>query len=402
MELIGMPVVDIIQSTAVLTDLQLRLRKGTVRDFEIMIQHPTEGERTVSLSASVISDSMNEPMAFVCVAQDVTDRKRSQKALEISEMRFRRLLDSNIIGFMRVDFEGHILEANDAFLSMLGYSQDDLSSGRISGVALTPTEYDAVDDWVRERLRTQGVCPTIDKEYLRRDGKRVPVLVGAVKLTDAEDECLCFVIDSTDRRAAQEAIRKAYDELELRVQERTSELQHEVTRRREAEHALRSMAVTDPLTGLYNRRGFVALAEQHLKLAQREKRRLRLYFADLDGLKPINDGHGHQEGDNAILQGGTLLRSVFRASDVVARIGGDEFAVIALEDDESENTRHLTDLEVKIQEYNRHSGLPYKVGMSLGSACIEPGEIIPLPQLMDNADKALYVQKNSKRNAPNA
>ena len=84
--------------------------------------------------------------------------------------------------------------------------------------------------------------------------------------------------------------------------------------------------------------------------------------------------HGHQEGDNAILQGGTLLRSVFRASDVVARIGGDEFAVIALEDDDAENTRHLNDLEEKIQRYNRQSGLPYKVGVSLGSACLEPGE----------------------------
>lgn len=399
-ELIGTPVIDIVQAPEVLTALQLRLRKGIVRDFEMTVHHPVEGERILSLSSSVVTDSMGEPMAYVVVAQDVTDRKRSQKALEISEMRFRRLLDSNIIGFMRVDFDGHILEANDAFLTLLGYSQDDLASGRISSVALTPAEYDAVDDWVRERLRSQGVCPTIDKEYIRKDGSRVPVLVGAVKLTDAEDECLCFVIDSTDRQAAQEAIRKAYDELELRVQERTAELQHEVTRRREAEQALRNMAVTDPLTGLYNRRGFVALAEQHLKLAQREKRRLRLYFADLDGLKPINDSHGHQEGDNAILQGGTLLRSVFRASDVVARIGGDEFAVIVLEDDDAENTRHLNELDQKIKEYNRLSGLPYQIGMSLGSACVEPGQTTTLPQLMDNADKALYAHKHSKRGVP--
>jgi len=393
LELIGTPVMEIIQSKDILTHMQLQLRKGTLRDFETLLIHPTEGERTISISASVINDATNEPMAYVCVAQDVTERSRAQRALEISEVRFRRLLDSNIIGFMRVDFDGHILEANKAFLDMVGYTQDDLDSGRISGVAMTPAEYDSVDEWMRERLRTQGICTAIDKEYIRRDGSRIPVLVGAVKLTDIEDECLCFVIDSTDRRAAQEAIRKAYDELELRVQERTAELQHEVMRRREAEHALRSMAVTDPLTGLYNRRGFVALAEQHLKLAQREKRRLRLYFADLDGLKPINDSYGHQEGDNAILQGGTLLRSVFRASDVVARIGGDEFAVITLEDDDAENTRHLNDLENKLREYNRLSGLPYKVGMSLGSACIEVGELVPLPQLMDRADKALYEQK---------
>jgi diguanylate cyclase (GGDEF)-like protein/PAS domain S-box-containing protein len=397
LELIGMPVVEIIQTKEILTTLHLRMRRDTLHDFEITIQHPVEGQRLLSLSASAIRDTLGEPMAYVCVAQDITDRRRSQKALEISEIRFRRLLDSNIIGFMRVDFDGHILEANDAFLNMVGYTQEDLITGRVSGVAMTPNEYDAVDEWMRGKLRSQGVCMAIDKEYIRKDGSRVPVLVGAVKLTDTEDECLCFIVDSTDRRAAQEAIRKAYDELELRVQERTAELQHEVTRRREAEHALRSMAVTDPLTGLYNRRGFVALAEQHLKLAQREKRRLRLYFADLDGLKPINDLHGHQEGDNAILQGGTVLRGVFRASDVVARIGGDEFAVITLEDDDAENTRHLNDLEEKIKQYNDHSGLPYKVGMSLGSACLEPGESMPLAQLMDQADQALYAQKKGKQ-----
>ena len=153
-----MSVVEIIETKNVLAQLQLHMRRDTLRDFEITIQHPQEGQRLVkpSASASIIRDTLDEPMAYVCMAQDVTERKRAQKALEISEIRFRRLLDSNIIGFMRVDFDGHILEANDAFLTMLGYNQEDLTTGRISGVAMTPNEYDAVDEWIARKIKNAG------------------------------------------------------------------------------------------------------------------------------------------------------------------------------------------------------------------------------------------------------
>jgi len=521
-ELIGTPVVELIHSRRLLKSMQLQLHKGTLRNREITISHPTHKRRYVSLSVSVIQDGATEPMAYVALAEDITSRKQTEDkvrlyadivqntqiglvvlqpddpmdartlrlvaanpavtqatglpihefigrrlseivpdfyqtnypdlfmniwrqrltrdigdinygdkrvrrgiyalkafplphnslgisvenvterrqietALQVSEKRLERLMNSNIIGFMRVGADERINDANDAFLDMLGYTRDDLAAGRVGGSPMTPVEYRAVDDWMRKRLEEDGVCPAIDKEYIRKNGTRVPVLVGAVRLAENDYEALCFVIDSTDRRAAQEALQRAYDEMEMRVQERTAELQHEVTRRREAEQALRNMVVTDPLTGLYNRRGFLALAEQNAKLAQREKRRLRLYFADLDELKPINDRHGHKEGDNAIIQGGKLLRSVFRASDVVARIGGDEYAMIALEENDSQESDTMRRLEEKVTEFNASSGLPYQVHLSMGSASIDPDTNLQLTQLMDLADQALYENKERRK-----
>jgi GGDEF domain-containing protein len=97
------------------------------------------------------------------------------------------------------------------------------------------------------------------------------------------------------------------------------------------ERELRSLALTDDLTGLYNRRGFLASATQQLKLARRNTKESLLLFCDLDNLKQINDSYGHVEGDGALVRTADTLEQTFRHSDVLARLGGDEFAVLALE-----------------------------------------------------------------------
>jgi diguanylate cyclase (GGDEF)-like protein len=230
------------------------------------------------------------------------------------------------------------------------------------------------------------------------------VRLSASPIHDASGTIMAYVLladDLTDTHRAQAALRNAHAGLERRVEERTAELRHEVELRRQAEEALRSMSVTDPLTGLYNRRGFLAMTDQHLKLAQRERRRLRLYFADMDGLKAINDQHGHLEGDSAITQAAALLKSVFRASDVVARIGGDEFAVLALEDDDNETRLHLAHLQEKLDEWNRTAARPYTLGLCVGNAVQEPDQPKTLSQLMGTADKDLYRLKKTKAAAAN-
>ncbi len=98
-----------------------------------------------------------------------------------------------------------------------------------------------------------------------------------------------------------------------------------------ANKEIQALAISDPLTGLYNRRGFIALAEQQLKLADRTRRGALLFFADLDGMKWINDTLGHEEGDRALVDIATILKDTFRLSDIIARIGGDEFAVLVID-----------------------------------------------------------------------
>ena len=105
----------------------------------------------------------------------------------------------------------------------------------------------------------------------------------------------------------------------------------DVTERKEQEQALRSLTIIDDLTKLYNRRGFLTLAERHLKLAVRKKTGVFLLFADLDGLKIINDTFGHLEGDRALIDAADILRASFRSADIIARLGGDEFTVFPIE-----------------------------------------------------------------------
>src|SRR5439155_4655683 len=162
---------------------------------------------------------------------------------------------------------------------------------------------------------------------------------GVVFHEKPEKHRVCLVIDASDRRKAMDALRSAYDEMETRVAQRTAELAaanqeltREVERRKRAEASLQSLVITDPLTGLYNRRGFTTLANQLLKQARRSRQPFLLFTADLDDLKQINDGYGHLEGDQVINAAAAILKDTFRASDVIARIGGDEFAVAVLED----------------------------------------------------------------------
>jgi diguanylate cyclase (GGDEF)-like protein/PAS domain S-box-containing protein len=351
--------------------------------------------------ADVVATALRDPSGrvygFVEITRDITEQKRTEEALRASETKFRRLVDSNIIGFMLVNMRGKVLEANDAFLKMLAYTRDDLAAGKIGGDTMTPPEYRYVDEWMSKRLELSGVCPPIEKEYVRRDGSRIPVLVGVVLLDKLSGQCLCFVIDASERRAAQEALLKAYDGMETHVQERTTELKREITKRERAEEALKHLTITDSLTGLYNRRGFLALSQQHLELGRRGTHDLLVFMGDLDDLKGINDTSGHSAGDQAISAAADVLRATFRSSDVIARVGGDEFAVVAIEDGEQTAERLLQRLAQRLEEQNQKGLYPFRLGISMGWTRLRPKETESLEDLMQTADQMLYQQKKKKK-----
>ena len=160
--------------------------------------------------------------------------------------------------------------------------------------------------------------------------------------------------------------------------------------------ALRSLSMLDDLTGLYNRRGFVRLAGQHLKLASRTKRGSLLVFADLDGLKSINDTFGHQEGDRALIDTADVLRGTFRTSDVIARIGGDEFAILAIEARQDSADALAARIQEKLRDHNAQKLRRYKLSLSLGVAALDPQRTSSLEELMAQADAALYTHKRQQ------
>ena len=159
---------------------------------------------------------------------------------------------------------------------------------------------------------------------------------------------------------------------------------------------LRAMSLLDDLTGLYNRRGFFTLAQQQLKLADRAQTGMLLLVADLDGLKGINDTLGHQVGDRALIETAQVLKETFRESDVVARIGGDEFAVLAVEASGASAEILTTRLQENLEARNAHNDRHYKLSLSVGVARFDPENPSSIEELMRSADRRMYEHKQSR------
>jgi PAS domain S-box-containing protein len=142
------------------------------------------------------------------------ENARLYRDLAEREAKIRRLVDANIVGIFIFALEGRIIEANDAFLHMVGYDREDLISGRIRWTDLTPPEWLDRDtrQWVPELMRT-GILPPFEKEYFRKDGTRVPVMIGVASVEEAGHQGVTFVLDLTERKRAEEALRDAQMEL---------------------------------------------------------------------------------------------------------------------------------------------------------------------------------------------
>ncbi len=156
--------------------------------------------------SKLLRDELGTPLFFQGVLLDITDQKEAEAALRESEMRFRRLVDSNIIGIIVADIYGTILDANDAFLDMLGYRRSELP---FSWDDMTPPEWRSLDEFAIEQLRWTGVATPWEKEFVRKDGRRVPVLIGISLLDEPTGNCICFVLDQTERRGSELALRRS-------------------------------------------------------------------------------------------------------------------------------------------------------------------------------------------------
>ena len=170
----------------------------------------------------------------------------------------------------------------------------------------------------------------------------------------------------------------------------------DITERKQMEEEIRELSFRDPLTALYNRRGFITLAEQQLKGATRVQRKMLLAFLDVDGLKWINDTLGHEAGDKALVDAAEVLRRTFRESDIIARVGGDEFAVLAIEMTDLNPELLPNRLQHTIDAFNTDESKPYRLSLSWGMTVYEPGTTQSLDQLMSAADALMYAQKKAK------
>jgi diguanylate cyclase (GGDEF)-like protein len=187
---------------------------------------------------------------------------------------------------------------------------------------------------------------------------------------------------------AREFIKKPFstDEFVLRFDK--------MMRDHKGEEALLALSLTDELTGLCNRRRFFVLTEQCLKVAVRTKKRPLLLFIDMDDLKWINDHYGHHEGDQALIGLASILKKTFRESDIIARIGGDEFVVL-LESTDENSEIIITRLHENVRDYNAKRP-QHILSISVGTAHFDPEHPISIDELLAKADALMYAEKRRR------
>ncbi|MES2933341.1 MAG: GGDEF domain-containing protein [Pseudomonadota bacterium] len=162
---------------------------------------------------------------------------------------------------------------------------------------------------------------------------------------------------------------------------------------------LKTIAEKDELTGLYNRRGFMDIASQSLNLTIKMKKPAMVFFADIDGLKQINDVYGHETGDVAIKAASEALIKAFRTMDILARLGGDEFTIFTADTPESFSSIAIARLDKNVADYNRQHNHPWQLAISIGWDSLARGQSRKLSEIMKAADAKLYAIKRARKRA---
>ncbi len=299
-EAIGRPISMLIppERPAEIAQMLEQIRRGeNIRHFETQRLRKDGSLIDIALSISPMRDTDGKIVRASAIARDISERKHAEAALREQESKIRRLVESNIIGIFFFDLDGQITDANDAFLQIVGYTREDLAAGRINWMQMTPPAYRIADESaIAEAMRSQsGGCTPYEKEYIRKDGRPVPVLMGGALLEGSQQRGIAFVLDLTERKQAEERIRY--------------------------------MAHHDALTGLPNRLLFRDRVGQAIGQARRDQHQVAVLFVDLDHFKDINDSLGHQVGDRLLRVMARRLQRCLRQGDSVARLGGDEFVI---------------------------------------------------------------------------
>jgi diguanylate cyclase (GGDEF)-like protein/PAS domain S-box-containing protein len=291
--------------------------------------------------------------------------RRAEEESRLSEARYRRLFDSTMDGVYQVNAGSIFTMMNPAGARIFGYDDP----REIIGTSALDYWRDPVDrDKYRADLKIRKSVSAYPIRARTRNGEPIELESSSRIL---EDEMGNFLgIEGILR---------------------------DVTERKRMTEKLTTLSITDELTSLYNRRGFFTLGEHLLKMADRSKKVMFILYADLDGLKEINDTLGHQEGDRALAEVAELLRETYRKSDVIARIGGDEFVVIPV-GFAGDNVEAICNrLKKNIDTRNTGADRKYELSVSIGIAYYDPEHPCSLDELLIRADTLMYEQKRRQR-----
>ncbi len=342
---------------------------------------------------------------YVWIAEDRTHQRRDEQALCEALQENQAIFDTAVLGIAVVE-NGHTLHGNRKMEELFGHAP-----GSMAGVSIRSLYPDA-EGWQAARLDTArdfaaGRVSVSERLLARRDGATFWGRLSGrpFDLNDPGGRSLWLVDDVTAQHEASDAVRRARDELEVRVAARTAELaganallQDEIVERRQAEARVHHMAYHDSLTGLPNRALLADRLERAILAARRAGTSLAVMFLDLDRFKTINDSLGHATGDFLLKEVASRLCHVVRASDTVARLGGDEFVLLAPGIGTPEECSQIGDKIIEVLGAPvRFEGHSLHISPSIG-ICVYPDDGHDVDILMRHADAAMYQAKAAGRN----
>jgi len=344
--------------------LSARLISGPIGLITRMMHRLADGDLSMEVSHLERSDEIGEMAHAVDVFRsNAIEKEKMDQALQESEKRYRLLFMRTPAGVFHYNSELFVTDCNDRLATILKSTRQKLIGFDLRGIndqRLMPTLYEIskAEEGFYEGpyLSTTGT------------GNEIWLTLRTSPLFDQRGHIVGGV-----------------------------GLMEDITEKKQAEEMIKELSLRDSLTSLYNRRGFVTLAEQKLKDANREKKSLRLIFIDCDDLKWINDTLGHSEGDNALVDTADVLEQTFRESDVISRLGGDEYAVLTTHSTDIETDIISKRIQLNVDAINAQPSRPYKLSMSWGVAIYDPNCPVSLDELMSQADKLMYINKEAKK-----
>ncbi|MBI2839973.1 MAG: diguanylate cyclase [Acidobacteria bacterium] len=355
----------------------------------------------IGASASAIQDGGGGVTGAVLVFRDVTEHRQAEAVLRRAHDELEKQVQSRTAELARASEALRVERAERKWAEeALRESEDRFRVAmKHSPVFVFNQDRNLRYTWVynpQQEFEPEAIIGKTDADLLPPE--------QASRLTEIKRRTLDSGIGTRQETPLTEADRTFYCDLIVEpLRNEASEVigitgaSVDVTDRKHLEDRLRGLSLVDELTGLYNRRGFMKLAELQLKIANRARSRLLQIFADVDGLKQINDRFGHEEGDLALIEVARVLRQTFRESDVLARIGGDEFAILAADVQDGGAKVCAARLRDKLETHNLSKpDRRYRLSVSVGIAHYDPAGPCSIEELLSRSDALMYENKRGK------